>query len=141
MKAPRFYVDPSVIAGVILGDLDGFTSSVLRDATALVYSDFGLGEVVSAISARIRAVHGSDELGAAKIEAMRLYLDRWQRELLISSDLLTATDFVGRPSLALKLPDAIHIAIARRIGLPLLTNDRQQQAAATALHLATASTL
>ena len=56
MNTPPFYIDPSIIAGLILGDLDlEDLLPFLREPASLAYSDFGLGEVVSAISALVRA--------------------------------------------------------------------------------------
>ncbi len=52
-------------------------------------------------------------------------------------DLDRAIILAGHASLALKLPDAIHVATAERAGLPLLTADRQQERAARALGLST----
>ncbi len=142
MSTRRFYVDPSVIAGLILGDLDQRDLfSIINDATLLTYSDFGLGEVVSAISARVRARHRTDEFAATKIVETRRYLERWHYEPIVSTDVIRATALVGRPSLSLKLPDAIHIATAERIKLPLLTHDRQQHAAARLLGYPAQSTL
>lgn len=140
MSDARFYVDASVIAGLALGDvgLDRFQAVVPASAT-LTCSDFGLGELVSAISARGRAARLTDEVVALKVADLRTFLDAWRSEPLTSVDIVAATALTAKPSLALKFADAIHVAIARRLALPLLTGDHQQHRAALALALPSTS--
>jgi uncharacterized protein len=49
------------------------------------------------------------------------------------SRIAVATTFLRRLDLPLKTPDAIHIAIAQRLGATLVTFDRQMAASARAL--------
>ena len=137
MSAPVFYVDASVIAGIALRDIDleRLVATVPVDV-AFAYSTFGFGEVVSAIAARIRATHGCDEDGSSRINDLRKFLKNWIWMDWTSGDLDRAVALTARVSLALKLPDAIHIAIAERLDFPLLTLDRQQHRAASTLGLA-----
>lgn len=132
-----FYVDASVIAGIALRDIDleRLVAAVPVDV-AFAYSTFCVGEVVSAISARIRAAHGRDEDGTARLDDLRKFLENWIWMDWTSGDLDRAIVLTSRVSLALKLPDAIHIAIAERLGFPLLTLDRQQHRATSTLGLA-----
>jgi len=132
------YVDASVIAGLILSDIssEGLLASI-DDGATLLHSRFGLGEVVSAIAARTRALRQTDEDAEVKIAALRDFLSDWREETCRPADLDRAIILAGRPSLALKLPDAIHVAIVERVGLPLLTADRQQERAARAIGLTT----
>ena len=48
-------------------------------------------------------------------------------------DIAVATTFLRRLDLPLKTPDAIHIAIAQRVGATLVTFDRQMAASARVL--------
>ena len=48
-------------------------------------------------------------------------------------DLAAATMFLRRLDLPLRTPDALHIAIAQRLGATLVTFDRQMAASAHAL--------
>jgi len=131
------YVDPSIIAGLVLGDIEfpPLRAAIPEDAQ-LVYGTFGFGEAVSAIAARTRATHGNDADAAARVAHLRQYLSGWNYTGWVPTDLHRAITFTTRASLALKFPDAIHIAIAERLGLPLLTSDRQQHRAASTLGLA-----
>ena len=126
-----YYVDASIIAGLVLGDIDvdPIVASV-GDGSILTYSEFGFGEVVAATSARVRATKDSDENAAAQVEALRHYMTGWHRTAWLTDDLGRAITFSARASLGLELADALHCAIAERIRLPLLTTDRQQFKAA-----------
>jgi len=131
------YVDASVIAGVALGDVEpSLVISSVPKNQSLAYGTFGFGEAVSAISARTRAAHGTDQDAIARVDGLRAFLTTWRHIDWVLNDLDRAIGLAGRASLALKLPDAIHIAIAERLALPLLTLDRQQFVAARSLGLA-----
>jgi len=58
---------------------------------------------------------------------------------IIAADIARAATFLRRLDLILRTPDAIHIAIAERIGATLVTFDRQMAAAARALGMAVAT--
>lgn len=133
-----FYVDASVIVGLILGDFDVEpTFSLIADPSALTYSDFGLGEVVAAVSARARAARLTPDETTSSLTAARAFLAQWQACTVTSADVLEAIELVADPALALKFPDAIHLAIAARLGRRLLTNDHQQHRAAAAASIDT----
>ncbi|MDF0488646.1 hypothetical protein PX554_10935 [Sphingomonas sp. H39-1-10] len=58
MSGTTLYLDAGVIAGLVLGDIDvDPILAAVTDDTSLMYSAFGFGEAVSAISARTRAKH------------------------------------------------------------------------------------
>jgi len=57
----------------------------------------------------------------------------WRRLPIENRDIEEAIDLVAKVTLSLRLPDAIHIAVARRVGATLITNDRQQHRAARTL--------
>lgn len=68
-------------------------------------------------------------------------LGGWDAVPVTSADIERATATVARFELALRLPDAIHIAIAERLGATLVTSDRQQHRAALALGTASINPL
>jgi uncharacterized protein len=129
------YVDASIIAGLVLGDLDAELTFAVLGRGELSYSRFGYGEAVAASSARARAT-GLDDLALAGL-AKRLgaFLAGWREVPWADADLDRAIDLCGRASLAIKLPDAIHVAVAERLGIPLATGDRQQHRAARIIGL------
>ena len=57
---------------------------------------------------------------------------------VIAADIAVATTFLRRLDLTLRTPDAIHIAIARRIGATLVTFERMAESA-RALSMAVAT--
>ncbi len=50
-----------------------------------------------------------------------------------SADMRVASTFVRRFELGLRAPDALHVAVCHRLGLPLFTFDERQAAAAERL--------
>lgn len=126
------YLDASVISSIALKDA-GWEIIVRSSADHIAYSDFGLGETVSAIAIRARTNRRGTDLVEAAMMRIEPLISRWQRHLLQSMDIAEATALVARVDLALRLPDAIHVAIARRIGATLVTIDCQQYRAALAL--------
>ena len=75
------------------------------------------------------------------LDAIALF-DQWSvrvtRVQLDATDLATADRHLRRLDLSLQAPDAIHIAMAQRLGATLITFDRQMAAAARTLGLAVA---
>jgi uncharacterized protein len=69
--------------------------------------------------------------------------DAWRANLedveTSAVDMAAAAQFVRRPDLALRGPDALHIAIASRLSAKLLTFDAKMADAATALGVETIS--
>ena len=65
--------------------------------------------------------------------ADRFARQRLQRVEMTPGDLAAATVFLRRLDLPLRTPDALHIAIAQRVGAMLVTFDRQMAASARTL--------
>ena len=134
MVAP-LYLDASVLTAMALRD-DGFVAMAGIIATAPelpINSDLGWGEFIAAVGARTRSRSFEISVASRLVEQARVDLLNEPLELVTTSDIAAGTGYVGAFDLPLKLPDAIHIAIARRLGATLVSNDRQQVAAARAL--------
>jgi len=83
-----------------------------------------------------------DETAARTIiEAIRPSTGAWICAEVQPDDIAAATKLVGRFELNLKLPDAVHIAIAQRLDCTLVSSDRTQLTAARKLGLAIADPL
>jgi predicted nucleic acid-binding protein len=130
------YLDASLVIALLTDDAlharaDRFASS---DPGAFIISDLATAEFASALGRQVR-------MGAISIEEARAglaALDVWTRRAAnqvetTSVDIAVASSFLRRLDLPLKTPDAIHIAIAQRIGATLVTFDRQMAASARAL--------
>lgn len=136
MSGATFYVDASIIAGLVLGDINVEPIlAALTDDISLTYSAFGFGEAVPATSTRTRAERGGDDDAAERIRHLHRVVADWKRVDVTSGDLDRGIVLTGRASLALKFPDAIHIAIAERLDHLLLTLDQQQHRAARSLRI------
>jgi predicted nucleic acid-binding protein len=103
-----------------------------RVPDAIYFSDFGWGEFVSAVGRRVRATGQPGATGDALLDAARLYTVGWRIEPIQTSDILDATEMLRDFNLSLRLPDAIHIAVARRLDCTLISTDRPQGRAASA---------
>lgn len=101
----------------------------------ITISDFGWGEFVSALPIRVRAGATTPELARALLSEQEANIRHWPKIAITSADLANATGLAARPELGLRLPDAIHVANARRIGQLLVTRDQQQASAARAIGL------
>lgn len=132
------YLDASVIVPLVLTDaFSARATALLRTLnTALIISDWAGLEVSNVIArqARIGAI-GRDESLAA-IENFDLWRGKATSIAETSAlDVAVATQFVRRPDLTLRGPDALHLAITQRVGAVLCTFDARMGAAATSLGL------
>jgi uncharacterized protein len=99
-------------------------------------SDFVVGEVCSAISIRVRRREIDAAEGARILTVLDLWLDRnATRVTTEADDIALAERFVRRFDLGLRMPDALHLAAAHRLSMPVFTQDRRQSAAARSLGL------
>jgi hypothetical protein len=121
------YLDASVLIPLVVTepqhpDVAAFLAH--REAPFIVTS-FARGEVVSGLARQYR----KRLLARADIDALIYDLEAWyaancRSPFIEDSDIRVATTFVRRFELGLRLPDAIHLAAAQRLGLPILTLDQ-----------------
>jgi predicted nucleic acid-binding protein len=103
----------------------------------LVVGEFAAAEVASAVSRLVR----TGRLDAGDAMARLADFDAW-RGIRTSpldvdgADVRLASVYVRRFELMLRAPNALHVAICRRLGLTLVTLDRRLAAAALALGVA-----
>jgi uncharacterized protein len=103
----------------------------------LLISDFAAAEVASALSRLIRMAM----LTATDASARLADFDAWRAAMsmpvdLAASDARLAYMYVRRFDLGLRAPDALHLAIARRLDATLITLDRRLAAAAREMGVA-----
>lgn len=137
------YFDASALSTIVFRD-DGWEQIVewLRSSNEVGrYSDFGRGEMYSALGNSVRRGTVTDEYARAAIIQSSAYLDAWQYIQITSRDVADAADMVMKFHLALKLPDAIHVAVARRLDVALISTDAQQVRAAQKLGIAAVNPL
>jgi len=136
------YLDASVLVALLTDDAlnpraEAFVTSI---QPVPLLSDFAAAEFVSVISRRLRAklltqTEARDALSA---------FDVWTAGEVswvecTPADIARATAFMRRLDLPLRTPDAIHIAIAQRVGATLATFDAQMVASARVLGVSVAA--
>ena len=130
------YLDTSAIVPLLTDEPFSARAQALLAARReeIIVSDFGAAEYSSAMARLVR-------IGVITPEEARLSFDsydQWQDHAarhvgMDPADIRAATRFVRSLDFSLRAPDAIHIAIALRLGATLVTFDRQMAAAAGAL--------
>lgn len=98
--------------------------ALISTADRFIVSDLMVAEFSSAIAIRWR----SKTLSRAEANGALLLFDGWrargaQRAEILSDDFLAADHLIRSLDHALKAPDAIHIAVARRLSAPIATFD------------------
>lgn len=93
--------------------------------------DFALGEVAAALSRLVRMhILAEDEADRRWQEVTQWVGQSASSVTTTAADIALATSFVRRPSLGLRLPDAVHLAVCRRLGYRIVTLDQRLLAAA-----------
>jgi uncharacterized protein len=135
------YLDASVIVPLFLEDtLSQRADALIATQQSFIVADWAVVEVsgVMARQARIATIT------PAEAQAAFAAFDQWRAMVAspaetTAADMQTTIQYVRRTQLALRGPDALHIAIASRLGAKLLTFDAKMAAAATALGVETVS--
>jgi predicted nucleic acid-binding protein len=130
------YFDASVIVALLVRD-DDFNSRaeafVRRHRPLPIVSDFASVEFASALARRVRM----KDLTPAEARKAFQTFDSWKSGVspaqVSSADLSAAETRLRRLDLGLRTADAIHIALARRLGADLVTFDDKMAASAKAL--------
>ena len=137
------YLDTSLVAALFVID-DAFTERASRfvaaDTAGLIVSDFGPAEFASVIARLARSARLTRETAANLFAAF----DTWSARAtqLVEAtpvDVACAAGFIRRLDLNLRTPDALHIAIAYRLGATLATFDARMAASAAVLGVAVAT--
>lgn len=132
------YFDTSALVSLHQSDRHSVALSAYlrRTRPAVAISRFAAAEFASAVSIRLRTGNLRPEQATALLHAF----DDWRPSVasvieVTANDLITCEAFVRRFDLQLKAPDALHLALCAREGLPLLTFDLSQARAAEALRV------
>ena len=132
----RVYLDASVMVALLSDDaLTARADALLRlQDPVLLVSDFAAAEFASALGRRVR----TGGLTAAEGRTIFAVFDAWvartaQRVEAVPADMLVAEGFLRRLDLTLRTPDALNIAIARRLDATLASFDDKMAVCARAL--------
>jgi predicted nucleic acid-binding protein len=133
------YLDASVLLPTLIAEPS--TEAVFDCLGAgdreLLISDFAAAEVASALSRLVRMARLSDADATARLADF----DAWRAAMsspaeIGAADVRLASVYVRRFDLGLRAPDALHLAIARRLDATLITLDRRLAAAALEMDVA-----
>jgi hypothetical protein len=131
------YLDASAIVSLIVNDVHTARARALAAMSErFLISDLTAAEVSSAIAIRWR----SKTLSQAEANGALLLFDAWRPRNtesvdILSTDIREADQLIRGLNCALRAPDAIHVAAARRLGAPLVTFDLTMAREARALGL------
>ena len=130
------YPDASVLLPILIAEptTEAVYDCLGADGRELLISDFAAAEVVSALSRLVRMALLTDADASARLADF----DAWRAAMsspvdIAVSDTRLAYIFVRRFDLGLRAPDALHLAIARRLDATLVTLDRRLATAAREL--------
>lgn len=130
------YADASVIVALIARQgASALVDPLLRNnGSQIMVSDFALAECSSALARLGRVDRWSEDLQRTSFDELDTWVDSMSERFQIApEDVALATTFVRLPGIALRVPDAIHITAAHRLGATLLTLDRGMARAADLL--------
>jgi hypothetical protein len=133
------YLDASVLLPTLIAEptTEAVYDCLAADGRELLVSDFAAAEVASALSRLVRMVLLSDVDASARLADF----DAWRAAMSLPVD-ITASDarlayiYARRFDLGLRAPDALHLAIARRLDATLVTLDQRLATAARELGVA-----
>jgi predicted nucleic acid-binding protein len=130
------YLDASVIVPLIAEDAHSSRAEKLlsKHEPTILVSDFAAAEMASVIARRVR----TDEITREQGESVFVTFDAWAtraatRVETVPTDITAAIAYLRRLDLALRAPDAIHIALAQRLNAMLFTFDAKMALAARKL--------
>ena len=130
------YLDASVLVALFVEEPSTAQAQARLVGETLLISDFAATEFSAAIARRVRI----GDMPASQAPITFQAFDSWvaratSRVVQDVSDTPNADILVRRLDLGLRAPDALHIAIARRLGATLFTFDLRMAHAARTLGL------
>lgn len=130
------YLDASVIVALLTDDAHNSRANAFlaMQQPVLAISDFAAAEFAAAIGRHVRTGTTTREEAFAAFASFDAWAARVsQRTTTEAADVTAAAAFLRRLDLNLRTPDALHIAIAQRIGATLATFDEKMAANASIL--------
>jgi predicted nucleic acid-binding protein len=133
------HLDTSVVVALLTDDpLNPRASVFLQGRSEIpIVSDFGSAEFSAVVARRVRMRTITSDHGRAALAIFDAWTARSARRVILSGeDVASADTYLRRLDLTLLTPDALHIAIAARIGATHVTFDRAMASSARALGMA-----
>jgi hypothetical protein len=130
------YLDASALVSLFVADRHtaAIRQFLRTERPAVGVSDFASAEFASAVARRVRMARITAAQGGRLLNVHDGWVAANAEPVEVEpADMRVASTFVRRFELGLRAPDALHVAICHRLGLPLLTFDERQAAAAERL--------
>jgi uncharacterized protein len=135
------YLDASILVALLtVKPFSGRADTFVRTyPDGLIVSDFAAAEFASAIARRVRMREATIEEARSDLSDFDSWVMRSAQQVhIVTADIAIATMCLRRLDFPLRTPDALHVAIARRLDSTLVTFDRQMAVAARTLGAAVA---
>ena len=134
------YLDTNAVIGLLTADpLTPRVTALLRQvAGPMIVSDFTAAEFAGVIGRKMRTGVIPRQYALDALAALDQFSLRVSRIALEPSDVPCADGFLRRLNLPLLVADAIHIAIAQRLGATLVTFDQRMASMARTIGIAVA---
>lgn len=130
------YLDASVLVAMFTDGpfSDRSDAAFSAHVTELLVSDFAAAEFSSSIARHVRTSEMTPQMARDVFSDFDIWTGRAAARVETqSTDIRAAEAILRRLDLPLRAPDALHIAIAQRIGADLATFDEKMAACARAL--------
>ena len=128
------YLDTSVVVSAV--HRDGHherATAVLMLIDQAILSSWVLAEFITTVTVLLRRRSVSENGAQAMYDGLRSISDAATITEVLNEDVLLAAQMVKSSVEALRAPDALHLAICKRIGAPILTFDIAMAEAARAV--------
>ena len=130
------YLDADIVVATVLTEADSAAIVGWLDGEAedFALGDLAVGEIVAALYRAVR----NERIDHADLTGYVAAVDSWHVSSCTAishtgSDIRRAAEYVRHFDLALRMPDAIHLATCGRLGMTIATRDRRVLRAAEAL--------
>jgi uncharacterized protein len=136
IPADSLYLDASAFVPLHVADALSIRATALIGSWTrqVVVSDLTIAEFSSAIARRFRTLELTKAEAVKCISNGDAWTSRFANQVeMTSHDLKQATAWIQSLELPLRTPDALHLAIAMRLGARLMTFDRQMAQSAASL--------
>jgi predicted nucleic acid-binding protein len=132
------YLDTSVLLPTLVNEpVSGAVETYLVARQERLISDFAAVEVASGLSRLVRTGLLTAAEGAARLADFEVWRAATSSPVEVhAADVRLAYAYVRRFDLMLRAPDALHLAIARRLDATLVTLDRRLERASQQLGIA-----
>jgi uncharacterized protein len=136
IPAGSLYLDASAFVTLHVADALSIRATALISSWSrqVIVSDLTVAEFSSVIARRFRTLELTKAEAAKCIGNGDVWVSRYANSVeMTGPDLKQAIAWIQRLELPLRTPDALHLAISRRLGARLMTFDRQMAQAAASL--------